>query len=163
MIRLRPVNAADEPFLSRLYASTRTEELAPVPWSEEQKRAFLEMQFQAQTAHYTKHYRGGDFLVIENDAEPIGRLYIYRQPADIRIVDIALLPAHRGAGIGTRLLRDILSEGKSTGRSVSIHVEDFNPAMRLYERLGFRHIDTHGVYHLMEWRAGDQVKTASYS
>jgi len=153
MIRLRPVTAADEPFLSRLYASTRTEELEPVPWTEEQKRTFLELQFQAQTLHYARHYRGGDFLVIENDAEPIGRLYIYRQPADIRVVDIALLPAYRGAGIGTKLLRDILAEGEASGKSVSIHVEDFNPAIRLYERLGFRRIDRHGVYHLLEWRA----------
>ena len=153
VIRLRPTTATDDPFLCALYASTRTEELAPVPWTEEQKRAFLEMQFRAQSAHYAKHYAGAEFLIIEDDGQPVGRLYLHRQPHDIRIVDISVLPEHRGRGIGSTLLRGILEEGAAAHTPVSIHVEHFNPAMRLYERLGFRHIDTQGVYHLMEWRA----------
>lgn len=152
-IRLRPIAATDEPFLLELYASTRTEELAPVPWTEEQKRAFLEMQFRAQTIHYRTHYSSAQFLVIEDGGEPIGRLYVHRRTDDIRIVDISLLPQFRGAGIGTKLLRDVLAEGEAGGKTVSIHVENFNPARQLYERLGFRHIDDHGAYHLMEWRA----------
>ena len=152
-IQLRPITAADEPFLCALYASTRTEELAPVPWSEEQKRAFLEMQFRAQSAHYATHYADADFLIIELDGQPIGRLYIARWPDQIRIVDISLVPEHRGRGVGSGLLRRILDEGASSNRSVTIHVEEFNPAMRLYERLGFRPVSAYGVYHLMEWRA----------
>src|SRR4051812_4163731 len=104
--KLRPIVAADTPFLSALYASTRAEEMAMVQWTEEQKRAFLEMQFRAQTMHYAQHYVGAEFLVIEENDAPIGRLYIHRQPHDIRIVDISLLPEHRGKGIGTQLLRD---------------------------------------------------------
>lgn len=152
-IQLRPITETDEAFLSDLYASTRTEELAPVPWTEEQKRAFLEMQFRAQAIHYRTHYSSAQFLIIEKEGQPIGRLYVDHRPDDIRIVDIALLPRHRGSGIGTLLLRNILDEAESSGRSVSIHVEHFNPAMSLYDRLGFRRIDSHGVYHLMEWRA----------
>jgi len=120
-----------------------------VQWTEEQKRAFLEMQFHAQATHYATHYVGAEFLVIEENDAPIGRLYIHRQPHDIRIVDISLVPEHRGKGIGTQLLRQILDEAGST--PVTIHVEDFNPAMRLYERLGFRRIGSHGVYDLLEW------------
>ena len=152
-ISLRPITAADEPFLCALYGSTRTEELAAVPWSEEQKRAFLEMQFRAQSAHYGTHYAGADFRIIERDGQPIGRLYIARWPDQIRIVDISLLPEHRSRGIGSDLLRDVLDEGAASNLPVTIHVENFNPAMRLYERLGFRPISEYGVYHLMEWRA----------
>ena len=152
-IQLRPITETDEPFLSDLYASTRTEELAPVPWSEEQKRSFLEMQFRAQAIHYRTHYSSAQFLIIEKEGKSIGRLYIHRRPDEIRIVDISLLSEHRGNGIGTALLRDVMQEGEMSGRPVSIHVEHFNPAMRLYDRLGFRHVDTYGVYHLMEWRA----------
>jgi RimJ/RimL family protein N-acetyltransferase len=162
-IRLRPITAADDAFLCALYGSTRTEELAPVPWSEEQKHAFLEMQFRAQSAHYATHYAGADFLIIELDGRPIGRLYIARWPDQIRIVDISLVPEQRGRGVGSGLLRQILDEGASSNRAVTIHVEDFNPAMRLYERLGFRPISSYGVYQLMEWRSGDQPNTASYS
>jgi len=109
------------------------------------------MQFEAQSTHYATHYASADFCVIESDGAPIGRLYIHRQPHDIRIVDISLMPEHRGKGIGTQLLRQILDEAGTT--PVTIHVEHFNPALRLYQRLGFRRIGSHGVYDLMEWRA----------
>jgi len=152
-IVLRPITAADEPFLRELYGSTRAEELAPVPWSEEQKRAFLDMQFRAQSVHYAKHYGDGEFLMIEDGGRPIGRLLLHRTAEEIRIIDISLMPEHRGKGIGTKLLRDVIVEGAATNRKVSIHVEHFNPAKRLYERLGFRYVETNGVYHRMEWRA----------
>src|SRR4029077_6333240 len=114
--RLRPITAADDAFLCALYGSTRAEELAPVPWTEEQKRAFLDMQFRAQTIHYQKHYGDGEFLMIENRGEPIGRLLLHRTSTEIRIIDISLLPAYRGRGIGTNLLCDVLDEGAASNR-----------------------------------------------
>ena len=148
-IRLRPITEADAPFLRELYGSTRAEELAPVPWSEEQKRAFLDMQFRAQTVHYAQHYGDGEFLMIEEGERPIGRLLLHRTAGEIRIIDISLMPEARGRGIGTKLLHDVLAEADASKRRVSIHVENFNPARRLYERLGFRYVETNGVYHLM--------------
>jgi predicted GNAT family acetyltransferase len=77
-------------------------------------------------------------------------------------MDIALLPDFRGAGLGTALLAGLFAEATAAGKTVTIHVEGFNPARRLYERLGFRQIGEHGVYHLMEWTPGEaQAKTAS--
>ncbi|HVR40296.1 MAG TPA: GNAT family N-acetyltransferase [Thermoanaerobaculia bacterium] len=153
LIRYRPATEDDVPFFLRLYATTREDELRQVPWTDEQKRFFVEMQFSAQKAHYEQHYCDAEFLVIEKEGSAIGRLYIDRAPEDICIVDIALMPEHRGSGIGSILLKEILDEAAASSRAVKIYVEHFNPAMRLYERLGFRHIDTNGVYHLMEWRA----------
>jgi ribosomal protein S18 acetylase RimI-like enzyme len=153
-IRLRPKSEADRSFLAALYASTRTQELAMVPWSDEQKQAFLQWQFDAQTTHYDTHYEGADFLIVELDGAPIGRLYADRRPEDIEIIDIALLPQFRGAGLGTRLLRDVLGEAEAGGKSVKIYVEHFNPARHLYDRLGFQHVDTNGVYHVMKWMPG---------
>ena len=69
----RTATAADLPFLSRLYASTRMEELAVTSWTEEQKAAFLDMQFQAQHAHYRKHYPEADWLVVQRAGQDIGR------------------------------------------------------------------------------------------
>lgn len=80
----------------------------------------------------------------------VGRLYVDRWTREIRIMDIALLPEHRGAGIGTRLLRELQEEARAAGKALSIHVEKFNPALRLYERLGFRAREDKGVYLLME-------------
>ncbi|MEA2568910.1 MAG: hypothetical protein QOI24_911 [Acidobacteriota bacterium] len=149
----RPVASGDVPFLRYLYGTTREEELRQLPWSEEQKAEFLDMQFQAQKSHYEDYYPDCAFLVIELQGQAIGRLYIDRQADAIEIIDIALLPQYRGRGIGQALLGEILAEGKASSRKVTIYVEHFNPARHLYDRLGFQHVDTNGVYHLMEWRA----------
>ncbi|MFW6077993.1 MAG: GNAT family N-acetyltransferase [Gemmatimonadota bacterium] len=149
-LALRDATPDDRELLYRVYASTRREELAAVPWSGEQKDAFLRMQFDAQDRHYREHYADAAFHVVERHGEPVGRLYVARWPDEIRIVDIALLPEHRGRGIGTALLEALLAEADAAGSGVSIHVERFNRARRLYERLGFAEVEDRGVYLLMK-------------
>lgn len=153
-VSLRPIRDDDLDFLCRVYASTRMEELAPVPWTPEQKEAFLRFQFDAQHRYYQTHYAGSSFDVVLVDGEPAGRLYVARWEKEIRIVDIAILPEHRGSGIGTHLLEAVLAEGDEAGKAVSIHVEATNPARRLYERLGFSPVEDRGVYVLMRRPAG---------
>ncbi|HEX6939117.1 MAG TPA: GNAT family N-acetyltransferase, partial [Longimicrobiales bacterium] len=75
--------------------------------------------------------------------------------------DIALLPEHRGRGIGTALLEALIAEADAAGKPVSIHVEQYNPARRLYARLGFREVEDLGVYVFMERPPGRQENTAS--
>jgi ribosomal protein S18 acetylase RimI-like enzyme len=149
-VRLRPVEAAHRAFLVELYASTREEELAPVDWQPGAKEAFVEQQFAAQDAHYRANYPGATLDVIEMEGKPVGRLYVHRGSADIRIMDIALAPEFRGQGIGTALLRQLMAEADESGRKLSIHVEMNNPARSLYHRLGFRPAGEHGIYVLME-------------
>ena len=91
---------------------------------------------------------------------PVGRLWIDEWRDQIRLVDIALMPEYRSAGIGSKLVGHVMDRGAAAGKPVSIHVESFNPALRLYQRLGFEHVDTNGVYLLMRWTP-PQVKTAS--
>ena len=140
---------ADDAFLCRVYASTRADELALTDWDDAEKAAFVRMQFDAQRAHYAEHYTGTSHHVIEVGGEPAGRLYVARWTEEIRIVDIALLPQFRRRGVGGDLLRRLLAEGAAAGKRVSIHVEKFNPARRLYERLGFVPAADRGVYELM--------------
>jgi GNAT superfamily N-acetyltransferase len=73
--------------------------------------------------------------------------------------DIALLPEYCNRGIGTTLLRDLQSEAAAAGKPLRIHVERFNPTLRLYERLGFRQIDDRGVYLFMEWREDNSQRS----
>ena len=136
-IELRPVDPGDDEFLFRVYASTREEELARGAVDARRRRRSCAQQFEAQHAYYHEHYAGASFDVVLVDGEPAGRLYVDRWRDEIRIVDIALLPEHRGRGIGTALLRELLAEADAAGKPVTIHVEKFNPARRLYERLGF--------------------------
>jgi ribosomal protein S18 acetylase RimI-like enzyme len=151
-VRYRPATPDDVPFLRYLYATTREDEMNRVPWTDEQKAQFLDMQFNAQKAHYEDAYPDCQFLVIEHDRKSIGRLYIDRGPKDIEIVDIALLPHYRGRGLGRILLEEIIAEGRESGKAVTIYVEHYNPARHLYDRLGFEHVDTNGVYHHLVWR-----------
>jgi ribosomal protein S18 acetylase RimI-like enzyme len=151
-VALRPVRASDEPFLLRVYAGTRAEELAPVPWTPEQKAAFVAHQFAAQTSHYAQHYAGMSADVILVDDMPAGRLLVARWDEEIRVVDISILPEVRGRGAGTVVLRRLLDEAAAVGKRLSVHVERENRAVALYERLGFRPVGEHGVvYVLMEW------------
>jgi ribosomal protein S18 acetylase RimI-like enzyme len=159
-VELRPVAAGDRAFLCRVYASTRTEELAVVPWDDVQKEVFLRAQFDAQDRWYGEHYARASRHVVLVGGEPAGRLYVHRGADEIRIVDIALLPAHRGNGVGTSLLRDLLAEAEAAGKRLTIHVERLNPALRLYERLGFSLAEDKGVYLFLERRPA-YVKTAS--
>lgn len=149
-ITLRAATVDDLAFLADVYASTREEELRPVPWSDEQKLAFLRMQFEAQHADYHGRYPDASFDVIEIDGTPAGRLYVHRREREIRILDISLLPDHRGNGAGTALLENLIRESESAGKPLTIHVESRNPALHLYQRLGFRPAGETGVYLLME-------------
>ncbi len=126
--------------------------MAPVPWPEEAKRAFLTDQFRLQRTHYRTHYEGAQFLVIEAKERPVGRLYLHATPDEVRVMDIALVPEHRGRGTGGALLREILAQAREDGKRVTCHVEFNNPAQRLYNRLGFRTAEERGVYLFLEWR-----------
>lgn len=150
-LAFRRVDDGDLPFLAHLYASTRTGELAPVAWSEAEKARFLAEQFHAQHVHYGKYYPEAERLVAMHEAGNIGRLYIERWPRQHRIIDIAFLTEYRGRGFGAALMRDLLDEAARAGKPVEIHVEKFNPAMRLYHRLGFATAEDKGVYDLMRW------------
>ena len=148
---LRPESEADLPFLRRLYVSTRWEELAIVTdWSDAEKQAFLESQFGFQRHHYLTYYAATDCAVLEQDGAPAGRLYIYRQDQTLLVVDISLLPEWRRRGIGTALLEAVIAEARAAGKSATISVEKFNPAQRLYRRLGFREVAEEGVHWIME-------------
>lgn len=155
--QLRQENEGDLEFLCRLYATIRRAELEMTSWDAAQKEAFVRMQFLAQREHYLRYYPNASFQIIENETQPIGRLYVDRWEHEIRIMDIALLPEYCGQGLGSRLIGEIQEEGRRTGKIVSIHVEKFNPALRLYQRLGFQVAEDKEVYYFMRWIPPQQV------
>jgi ribosomal protein S18 acetylase RimI-like enzyme len=148
---LRPETDGDLPFLRALFVSTREQELAVTGWSAEQKLGFCDMQFDLQRRHYYTHMPNCRFDVIECHGEPMGRLYLEPRTAHFHIVDIALMPAWCGKGIGTAILEAIQETARQSGRGVDIFVEQYNPALHLYRRLGFTEIRQDGPYLEMEW------------
>lgn len=157
IVMLRPVAEHDRDDLLEVYAGTRAEELARVPWTVAEQDAFVRMQFDAQDQAYREAYPDARFDLVVLDGQVVGRLYVARSRTGIRVVDIALLPGHRGRGLGTFLLLDLLDEAAGAGRTVSIHVEVDNPARRLYARLGFVPVADRGLHLLMEWSGDDRL------
>lgn len=153
-ISARLVQEDDAPFLLELYASTRMEELALVPWTDEQRQAFLSMQFAAQQDHYRKQYPRAIHEIVLVNERPVGQLYVARLEHEMRIIDFTIMPDQRNAGVGSFLLRRLLDEAALAVKVVRIYVEDFNPSRRLFERMGFKQVDKEGIHLLMEWTAG---------
>jgi ribosomal protein S18 acetylase RimI-like enzyme len=148
---LRDAGPDDEPFLLQVFACTRAAELALVPWTDEQRADFLQMQFNAQHSHYHERYPDADYKVILRDDEPVGRLYLLREKELIRIMDITVLPQYRNCGTGSDLIRGVLDEAVNSGRNVQIYVETFNPSFELFKKIGFSILEEEGINYLLEW------------
>lgn len=145
-LSLRPATPDDEPFLRRVYESTRAYELAVLGWDDATRSAFIDQQHSAQAADYRRRHPDARFLVVEVDAAPVGRLYLAESESTVYVLDISLLPDHRGRGVGQALLEQVVAEGKA----VSLSVLRWNPAQRLYLRLGFAVVAEDDVYLRME-------------
>jgi len=155
---LRPEADGDIAFLMALFASTREEELAQTPWSPEQKSGFLAMQFNAQRTHYRTHMADAEWIVLLHQGSPIGRIYLHWLRVSIDLIDIALIPAWRGKGVGSAIMTQLLTLSDSVGKPICLFVERFNPALRLYSRLGFVEVADGDVYLEMK---RDPVSAAS--
>ncbi len=150
--RLRPAVDADIPRLRQLYADTRAEEMAGVPWPPLAKQSFLDQQFTLQHQHFLKHYADADFLVIEHQGQVQGRYYLQRTAPDHLVVDICLLAPHRGLGVGRALIEDSQRQAQALGRGMWLHVMRSNPAAaRLYARLGFAPCGGTDTHQRMRW------------
>lgn len=149
-VSLRPVTNQDEPFLLAVYASTREQELALLPFDEEARDAFVRSQHEAQRAHYAAHHPNARFQLVLVNGEPAGRLYVDRAAEGIHLIDIALLPEFQGQGLGGSLLAELASEADATGLPITAHVERHNRALGLYRSLGFNVIADREVYLLIE-------------
>ena len=151
-VLLRPEQPEDEALLFEIYASTRGVELALTNWEEPMRRAFLNQQFKAMRQGYRGMFPSGEYSIIEINGKLAGRLVIHRSETEIRVVDLALLPAHRNRGIGTFLMRRVCADASIAGNPVRLCVLKNGRAIRWYERLGFAKTGEMGVYDELEWR-----------
>ena len=157
-LHFRPIEDSDKDFLCQLYGTTRADEMAMVPWNDEQKKQFIEMQFNAQHSFYQEQFQQAEFNIVMIAEQDIGRLYTDQREDEIRIIDITLMPEFRGQGLGCQLLSDIINQAKQLKLPVTIHVEKNNPAMSLYQYFGFVKIEDQGVYDLMRWKIENSNK-----
>ena len=103
--------------------------------------------------------RPGDHCIVAEAAGKVVGAAWCRIMADYGHIDndtpslaISLLPEYRGLGIGTRLLNDLLLLLQEHGYlRASLSVQKENPALRLYQRTGFRIVAERGTEYLMLW------------
>jgi GNAT superfamily N-acetyltransferase len=144
-VSLRRATQDDDAFLLDLFASTHPEfSLLNLP--KNQLHALMYMQFNAQRQQYDECYPQAESKIILQDQRPIGRMLVDKTGRAFLLIDIAVFPEHRNAGIGTSLLQDLLSEASVAGKPVRLHVLKSNPALRLYERLGFSRVGDESMY-----------------
>ena len=154
---LRPVRDEDQDVLLAIYSSSRAEEMALVPWTDAQKKAFMQMQFLAQQDHYRTYFpQATHDLILVGDA-PVGRLYVDRRESEIRILDITLLEQARGQGTGTRIIQELMKDAAYRDQSLSIYVESYNRSLGLFQRLGFMKTEENGASWLLVWRAASSL------
>jgi len=154
-ITLREATEADSGFLLLLYASTRAAELANTGWDPPTCAAFVRMQFDLQQRSYRLRYPDSTVRLIclgaHDGAAPVGRLWTDFGADAVRLIDLSVLPAQRGMGIGTACLRSLLASAAMAGLPVHLQVETTNPARRLYLRLGFAPQEVQGLHLAMQW------------
>ena len=151
VIHLRPARTDDAAFLFALFCSARESEFALLP--PPQRESLLRLQYQAQTRDYAERYPQAEHFIIECDGESAGRLLLNRDADQLRVVDIAVLPAMRGRGIASAVLKSLITEAEAAGVPIRLSVWHDNPALTLYRRLGFNVREERATHVEMEWRS----------
>lgn len=153
-INIRESEAKDTPFFENLYFETRRAEFAQIGWDGNQIRMLLQMQFNVQTQAYQMQFPDARTSVIEADGAAVGRLITGDDSNELRLIDVAVLPASRGLGIGSFVMNKLQTEVRESGKLITLQVLKTNtPAIRLYEKFGFETISEDELYLAMEWRA----------
>ncbi len=146
----RPERNGDQPFLASLFATLQP---APLLQLEPPLRdALLRHQFMGQASSCRTRYPDGRFDLIECSGVPIGRVVTDLSREALTLVDLALLPAWRGRGCGTTLIRSLQDEARAAGVPLRLSVLRSNvAARRFYERLGFAPVGATDTHMVMGW------------
>src|SRR5215813_14008278 len=150
-ISQRDATSADQAFLARLYTDTRRQEVSAWGWPTEQQEWFLRMQFEARQVSYRTSFPNATDCIVLREDKPIGRILTNQEGTSMRLIDIALIEEYRQQGIGSHLLRRVLQQCQKQGLSLHLQVAQGNPAVRLYQRLGFLQTGADAMYVQMEW------------
>jgi ribosomal protein S18 acetylase RimI-like enzyme len=144
--QVREVTVADEPFLwLMLYAAAHMEEAGQSP---------EDVNRQPELARYVEGWgREGDIgciAVSQTMGEPVSAAWVRlftRDGAGYGYVNdetpelvIGTVREHRGRRAGTQALRGLIARCQARYAGISLSVRADNPAVRLYERLGFRKV-----------------------
>jgi len=151
-VTLRPEGPRDEAFLRRLILDTIAGELGASAWPEPMRSHLLDIQYAARRHPHGAAFSETSSQIIEADGADAGWFVTTTLPHEVRLVEIMVVPARRGRGVGTAAIRQLLAAAAEAGKPVRLSVSVTNhAAIGLYERLGFRRIDSDEVQHFMQY------------
>ena len=145
-IRLRASHARDFDFARGLYFETM--------------RSMIERLFgwnqATQEEKFTGWFKLDEVSIITVDGVDAGWIQQRADSGEIFLGSIYVVPSMQGKGIGTHVLRSLLASAKDQSKVLTLAVMKINPAIRLYERLGFRitHADEYKFYMRADPQAG---------
>lgn len=153
-LALRPATEQDAAFLNAVYRSVREPELQAIGWPDAQIDAFCAMQHRFRTAGYGQYLPPVETRLVLCDDQPVGMLAICRNAERWVLVNIELLPAARGQGIGAELITRLQQEAQAAGVGLRLQAASASPVVHLYERCGFASVADDGMVRQMEWPHG---------
>lgn len=151
-ITFRPAGPEDDGFLFRVYYFTRNEEFAVLNLPPEPLEQLIRQQFEAQRSAYAVQFPNLEQQVILCDKVPVGRILLDYSQTDIHLADIALLPEHRGKGIGNWIMADLLEQARTRRQTVSLYADTNSRPFFWYQKLGFSIVQSDEIYTEMTWR-----------
>jgi ribosomal protein S18 acetylase RimI-like enzyme len=149
---LVPAGPEDSPWIEALQRGILAEALAGIP--EPQLGPLLELQLRSQDQQYRRDWPGASSFLIMAGANRVGRILLHEGAQRDHLVDISILHEFRNAGIGTQALQLLISRAESRSNDLCLRVAASNPALALYQRLGFEIVADAGVYLEMKRRSG---------
>ncbi|AJQ93335.1 GNAT family N-acetyltransferase [Gynuella sunshinyii] len=162
-LAIRPARPSDRVFLEHLHQSTR-EDLQAIEADAEFIQSIIDMQYRAQTQGYQSQFPNAMSFIIEYQQQSVGRSVLDFGPNEIRVVDIALIPAARGQGFGEAVIRAFMLAAQQVMTPLTLSVTEQNlVARQLYSRMGFQVEEIARPYIRMIWYPSSSVDVMSMS
>ncbi|HEY1884077.1 MAG TPA: GNAT family N-acetyltransferase [Candidatus Cybelea sp.] len=128
---LRPATTGDREFVESVYFESHR-------WLIE--RLFGWRGDEVEHARFAQHYKEAQTTIVAIEGEDTGWLSVDRRSGVITVEQVYIAAKWRNRGIGTQLLSGLIAEAAAAGIPLRLSTAKINPALRLYERLGFRAI-----------------------
>jgi ribosomal protein S18 acetylase RimI-like enzyme len=126
-LTFRPALAQDIEYCRRIYFSE-------MEWIIRE----LHIDALAQAENFQKQWVQAQVRIITLQGTDIGWLQSFAQDDDLFLAQLFVDRAHQRKGIGTEVMERLMHEAQQRHQGVRLEVVKINPALRLYQRLGFR-------------------------
>jgi ribosomal protein S18 acetylase RimI-like enzyme len=141
----------DEPFIRQLMFETLTDQLEASSWPDAVREPILDAQYRVRRQGFRKSAEDRPGTILLVNGEPVGWYVAADLDYEIRLVNLVVLSKHRGKGIGSAVLRELVTGSNHAHKTLTLSVAMNNQrAFDLYVRMGFRQTGDDGVHYFME-------------